>query len=153
MSEAKKVVISVCYGGFGLSDAAYERLIALGVPVRAYVQQRQGDDGRYLPEPQNDGEVIFDREMEPARTDDRMWVLWRGARDRGDRSFWARYWDCWTRDNREHPLLVRVVEEMGEAANGPHAKLKVVEIPSDVEYVIDEYDGYESIHEAHRSWS
>jgi hypothetical protein len=53
---------------------------------------------------------------------------------------------------RADPLLVRVVEELGEEANGSFAKLKVVEIPDGVDYQIDDYDGVESIHEKHRSW-
>jgi len=28
----------------------------------------------------------------------------------------------------------------------------VVDIPDDIEYEIDDYDGIESVHEAHRSW-
>jgi hypothetical protein len=41
---------------------------------------------------------------------------------------------------------------MGEEANDQFAKLEIVEIPDGVEWQIDEYDGYESIHEVHRSW-
>ncbi len=55
-------------------------------------------------------------------------------------------------DDRSDPLLVQAVEWLGEKAGGECANLKIVEIPDGVEYVIDEYDGYESIHEAHRSW-
>ena len=36
---------------------------------------------------------------------------------------------------------------MGVEANGDHAKLKIVEIPADVEWQIDEYDGTEWIAE------
>lgn len=56
-------------------------------------------------------------------------------------------------DDRTDPVLVRVVEEMGDAANGAMAKLKVIEIPDGVSWEIDEYDGVESIHEQHRRWS
>lgn len=53
---------------------------------------------------------------------------------------------------RHDPLLVKVVEELGDAADGSCAELKVVEIPDGVDYEIDEYDGLESIHEKHRTW-
>ena len=33
------------------------------------------------------------------------------------------------------------------------AKLKIVEIPDDVEWIIEEYDGKEWIAEDHRRWS
>jgi hypothetical protein len=45
-----------------------------------------------------------------------------------------------------------VVLELGEAANGRCAELKVVEIPDDVEWQIEEYDGLEWVAEKHRTW-
>jgi hypothetical protein len=54
---------------------------------------------------------------------------------------------------RDDPTLIHVIEELGKAANGPFAELKIVEIPENVEWEIDDYDGMESIHECHRSWS
>lgn len=53
---------------------------------------------------------------------------------------------------RDNPTLVAVVEALGEQANGKYAELKVVEVPDDVEWFIDEYDGVETIHEKHRTW-
>lgn len=53
---------------------------------------------------------------------------------------------------RDDPRLVAVVEEMGDAASGPHARLKVIEIPDDIEWMIEEYDGFEWISEAYRTW-
>ena len=54
--------------------------------------------------------------------------------------------------SRSDSKLIKVVEELGEKANGYCADLKVVEIPDDVEWVIEDYDGIESIHEKHRVW-
>jgi hypothetical protein len=54
---------------------------------------------------------------------------------------------------RDDPILVKIIEELGTVANGPHSKLKVVEIPADVKWEIDEYDGREWIAEVHRTWS
>jgi hypothetical protein len=53
---------------------------------------------------------------------------------------------------RDEPLLIQVVEELGEKANGKYAKLKIVTIPDDIEWEIDEYDGQESVREVYRSW-
>ena len=53
---------------------------------------------------------------------------------------------------RNDSVLVQVVEELGEKASGPHAELKVVEIPDDVKWKIDEYDGSEWVAEQHRTW-
>lgn len=55
---------------------------------------------------------------------------------------------------RHDPLLVQVVEELGEKANGKYSRLKIVEIPDGVDYVITSTDGsWEIIREKHRIWS
>jgi hypothetical protein len=54
---------------------------------------------------------------------------------------------------RDHPVLVRIVEEWGEDAAGPHAELKIVEVPDEVNWFIMDYDGDEWIAERHRTWS
>lgn len=48
---------------------------------------------------------------------------------------------------RDDKKLVKIVEELGDKANGDHAKLTIVEIPSvfrDV-YTISDYDGVEDV--------
>lgn len=55
--------------------------------------------------------------------------------------------------SRSDPTLVKIVEEMGEDANGSYAELAVVEIPDDVNWYIEEYDGREWVAERHRTWS
>ncbi len=54
---------------------------------------------------------------------------------------------------RDDPYLIKVVKELGMAANGAHANLKIVEIPGDIEWLIQEYDGAEWVAEKHRTWS
>ena len=58
----------------------------------------------------------------------------------------------WEDSERANPLLVECVETLGRKADGDCAELVVVEIPDDVEWEIDEYDGRESVEEKHRSW-
>ena len=55
-------------------------------------------------------------------------------------------------DKRNDHKLVACVEKLGEAAGGRTANLKVVEIPDDVEWTIEEYDGSEWVAEKHRTW-
>lgn len=56
-------------------------------------------------------------------------------------------------DKRDDPKLIEWIEIIGEeTSSGSHARIMVVEIPDDVEYFIDDYDGVETIHEAHRMW-
>lgn len=62
--------------------------------------------------------------------------------------------DFYDRDiPRDDSALIQVVEEMGEAANGSCADLKIVDIPDDVDWYIEEYDGNEWVAERHRTWS
>jgi hypothetical protein len=41
---------------------------------------------------------------------------------------------------------------MGESTNSNFATLKIVEIPDDVDWIIQEYDGTEWVAERHRTW-
>lgn len=62
--------------------------------------------------------------------------------------------DFYDRDiPRDDPYLVKIVRELGSAAAGAHANLKVVEIPGDIEWLIQEYDGAEWVAEKHRTWT
>lgn len=57
---------------------------------------------------------------------------------------------------RNHEGLISLIEEIGlEEAAGDYAKLKILNIPDDVldAFEIEDYDGMESVHEWHRSWS
>jgi len=54
---------------------------------------------------------------------------------------------------RDDPALVSVVNQLADKANDAHAELKVVEIPADVKWQIDEEDGKEWVAERHRTWS
>ena len=53
---------------------------------------------------------------------------------------------------RNHPELIKVVEQLREMANGFGAYLKVVEIPDNVEWDIDQDRGREWVAEKHRTW-
>jgi hypothetical protein len=54
---------------------------------------------------------------------------------------------------RDDPDLIAVVEEFGKESWSVHSELAIIEIPDDVDWEIDEYDGWKSIHEKHRTWS
>jgi hypothetical protein len=55
----------------------------------------------------------------------------------------------WPRDDAD---LVKVVKDLGTKANGMCAKLKIVKIPDDVKWTIEDYDGLEHVAEEHRMW-
>jgi len=134
-----KVVVNKCFGGFGLSEKAYEKLIEYGIPVIKYEEEQRDKNGLVIRNPLYDEKVIFDNNLnESSKT----------------YSLLGRYWDTWANsyENRSNPILVKVVEELGGEANSKYADLEIVEIPDNIEWVIDEYDGIETIHEKHRSW-
>ena len=58
-------------------------------------------------------------------------------------------WDI----KRDDPDLIEVIEELGPMSYGDCAELKIVEIPDNVEWEIEEYDGTEWVSEVHRTWS
>lgn len=55
-------------------------------------------------------------------------------------------------EKRTDPKLIECVETLGDDSNGSCAELVVIEIPDDVEYTIEEYDGIEWVAEKHRVW-
>ena len=66
-------------------------------------------------------------------------------------------WDDYGFAYREHekradPKLIEVIEKLGKKASGECAELAVVEVPNDVDWQIEEYDGSEWIAEKHRTW-
>jgi hypothetical protein len=54
---------------------------------------------------------------------------------------------------RDDKLLLQVFDEMGQEAAGFCSHLKAVEIPLEVEWEIEEYDGSEWVSEKHRTWA
>jgi len=54
---------------------------------------------------------------------------------------------------RTNPEVIAAVEAIGvERASGECASLCIVEIPDGIDWYIDEYDGWETVRETHRSW-
>ena len=141
-----KVVINRCYGGFGLSHEAVMRYFEIkGITV--YPEQDKGIGSwkfwtYWLVKPEDrieskEGKAFYAMSME----DRRAYNATHSAQT------------VYPRDIERHdPALIQVVEEMGDKASGDHAELKVVEIPDDVNYIVEEYDGLEHIAEEHRTW-
>ena len=114
-NNMQRIVINKCYGGFGLSLAAGNRLVDLGKRTT-----NKKDNTKFSKDSKKWGVSNYDFE---------------GGLERND------------------PLLVQVVEELGNEANGSFASLHIVEIPDEVEWEIEEYDGMEWVSEKHQTWS
>lgn len=135
-----KLVINKCFGGFGLSEAGMRRYFELkGWPF--YVEKHSSLCSTYWKVPPEDRPI----QPEP----------WTAApiEDRHRYNFEHAQKSVYEGDiQRDDPELVRVVEELGSAANGSCAELTVVEIPDGTEWQIEEYDGNEHVAETHRTW-
>ena len=137
-----KVVVNRCFGCFGLSPLAEkEYLKLLGKECYHYKQDFDSKTKNTYVKV-NDATSSF---------------ITTVTKDFGERFVFD-----WERDKdayfyygnleRTDENLIKVVEMLGDKANGDCAQLEVVEIPDGTQYEIDEYDGKESIHEIHQSW-
>jgi len=121
-----KVVINTCFGGFGISDEAFEKFL-----------ERKG--------------IAFDKvEVEG---EEKSWLngpTYFNAGHAGEDDHYLAQYELL--ENRSDPDLIAVIEEMGEKAHGWASELKIVEVPDDVKWHIHEYDGLEHVAEDHRTW-
>jgi hypothetical protein len=119
-----KVVINRCHGGFGLSNEAFELLL-----------QRKGIEFETLPSKYPLGDQQVDYYHKGHAGEEKHFI--------SDYDFY---------DERDDADLVAIVEELGEKANGWAANLAIVEIPDDIIWYVEEYDGQEWVAESHRTW-
>ena len=138
-----KIVINACFGGFSLSYKAVMHYAELaGMSLYPFVNLRDSDGrlqlDKYRPYQDGDDAFLVHYSKEPLN-DDGTYI--EGA------YFSERY------IARDDPLLIKTIEDLGDEANGAFAKLKIIEIPNNVEWVIQEYDGAEHVAEKHRTWS
>ena len=141
--DTQKIVINKCFGGFGLSPLACKRLAELqGRECYNFTSSFVGSGSSYK-QVGFDDTSIFTMCFDIPNPNDF---------DSNDNDWWSEHHIDSSPDDRTDPLLVQVVEELGDKANARYSNLQIIEIPVGVEYVIDEYDGQESVHEAHRSW-
>jgi hypothetical protein len=119
-----KVAINRCFGGFGLSEKAFEKLL-----------ERKG--------------IAFDK-VEPEVRSLLSGTTYYAAGHSGDDEHYLSEHDfCQDRSDLD---LIAVIEEMGDAANSWAAEIAIIEIPDHVKWHIHEYDGMEHIAEDHRTW-
>lgn len=155
--KTKEVVINVCHGGFGLSALAVSEIAKRkGLTAYFFKSNYNGDNTVYEPIsiPKANEGGVFTAFSVPNPND---YELNKKAGENDYKESNERYekialnYDS-SDFSREDKDLIAVVKELGESANGKYAKLKVVEIPTDVEYEISEYDGFEGVAEKHRTW-
>lgn len=145
LKGVRKVVINTRHGGFGLSHPAILAYFdKCGTPVWTEVSEKFGSIIPFT------YYMVPPEERIPGDPEDwhSMTLAQRAAHN-------AAYSKTVFRERelaRDDPYLVAVVEELGAGANGRHAELKVVELPTNVDWEIEEYDGAEWVAEKHRIW-
>jgi hypothetical protein len=136
-----KIVINSCYGGFGLSYEAV-MLYAKLKGIKLYAFQRKVDKKS----------LTFEKCI-PYKKGDKAFMISYSTKPLKDGKYEKDSYFLEIDIERNDPALVKVVETLGKKASGDCAELRIVEIPKGIKWSIDEYDGIESIHEEHRSWS
>jgi hypothetical protein len=124
-TRMRKIAINRCFGGFGLSDEAFEKLLT-----------RKG--------------IAFEKVVEPEKSSF-FGTTYYEAGHACDGDYYLSQYNYY--NDRSDPDLIAVIEEMGDAVNGFAAEIEIMEIPSDVEWHVAEYDGLEHVAENHRTWS
>jgi hypothetical protein len=140
-----KIVINACHGGFGLShEGILAYLERSGQQVWVEVNEKYGKlipFTYHLVSPENRVEGTPDN--------------WNDMTQDQRQAHQAAYSETVFYDRdlaRDDPCLVQVVEQLGAVASGRHAELKIVDVPDDVNWYIEEYDGAEWVAERHRTW-
>ena len=124
-----KIAYNRCFGGFGLSNAAIMRYAELkGIKIYPFVADRSsGKRDAYKPAPESVGPETIHYCTTPEFSNDTYWSDYEVYRDRAD------------------PLLIQVIEEMGDKANSWASKLAIEDVPTGTLWRIDEYDGRETV--------
>ena len=157
-----KIVINKCYGGFGLSPKAIQEWAKL-----------KNRECYFFDNKKNEEKIDFDV-YNPISLEEAKTSFFFSAFDIPNPNEILKYKKLWgemtkkekqkaNNLNRKHsitysdiertdPDLIAVVEKLGEEADGSCAELKVVEIPDNIEWTIEEYDGQEWVAEVHETW-
>lgn len=146
LKNEQEIVINRQFGGFSLSLKAIKRYAELS-GFKIYIYKSVGDYSK------NEHERVDNPEEEIENN--RIKLYYYLKKDLG-KSVGELGNDGWFSESdikRDDEILVQIVKELGKEVNGEHAELRVVKIPSGVEWEIEDYDGMETIAEKHREWS
>ena len=142
-----KVVINSQHGGFSLSVKALKYIAdKLQEPIYFFKTIYSQGKTTYIPISNEEAQTSFWGIRAFKVSDPNSIADLEENYDKYNWSF-TRYFT-----SRADPLLVEVVEVLEKEAGGSHADLKIVDIPDDIEWIVQEYDGWEWVAEKHRTW-
>ena len=153
----RKIVINTIHGGFGLSPLAIKRYLELN-GQECYFFENNVNCTKLIPltleeatkkhffsvftESDPESQIDFNADLKELSQEEQEEFI--------------RTWDaltfCTSTIERDDEKLIAVVEELQEKANGHYAFLKIIEIPDDVDWILQDYDGVEWVAEKHRIW-
>ena len=132
-----KVVYNACYGGFGLSKEACQRYWDIkGQQVWIEEDTQFKSLGLFTVW------LVKPEDRIPPKGGDAFYSMSMDERVAYNKAHSEQTW-YYNNVSRHDPVLVQVVEELGDKANGEYAKLTIDEVYGS--YRIDEYDGNESV--------
>ena len=141
----KKVILNKSYGMFQVSPRGYS-LYAEKLGKHLYCYRGSYDAERKL--------VYVKENLSEFIKNEPLLLYLYTFTDNGDKIICSSYSEhhegCLVLDDKHRfdPVLIEVVEELGDEASSKFSKLQIIEIPDDVaeDYMIDDYDGFEMLH-------
>lgn len=126
----KKVVYNARYGGFSLTSVALAQMHRLGLPLKGTPIKAEHIKDKFYKAENADG--------------------YRLHRNNGafvkDGLHYSHYELVTDYDLRSHPVMVKVVQNLGANACNYGSLLRIEEFPLDWNYEIEEFDGKEQVH-------
>jgi len=125
-----EIVINSCYGGFGVSINVLKELYKMKsscikiVPIKEYFKDY----------PDKNSIIKFHEHLKIKNN-----IIMLDDKD-----------DNTIRVNKD---LIKIIKKLRKKADGEYAELKIIKIPNNIEWAIEEYDGFEYITEKHRTWN
>jgi len=135
-----KVVYNACYGGFGLSKEACQRYWDIK-GQQVWIEQNP----EFISLDMFEVWLVSPEDRIEKKGTDDFYAMTMDERVAYNQAYSKQTW-YHNNVDRHDPVLVQVVEELGDKANGMCAELAIGEVYDS--YRIDEYDGYESVETA-----
>ena len=145
----REIVINKCWGGFGLShDAIMLYAEYAGFKLYPFVEIREKKGVEWSSCTGKFKSYIDER----SKSNPYDLIFYSKKPLKRDGTYEEYSWFSVDNIKRDDSALTKVVKKLKEKSFDTHAELKIVKIPDDIKWEINDYDGMESIEEKHKSW-
>ncbi len=141
------MVINKCYGGFGLSPFGVKKFSELeGIDIYPFtIDESENSKLNFQESKQISWKEIFNNPKKYFLIHYSTKPILNGKHE--SESYFSD--GDISRNNKN---LIKIVEKYGKKVNGIYANLQIIEIPDNIKWEIEEYDGLECVSEEHRTW-